>query len=144
MNIEPLTMPEQITLAGCVIFDENQKFYLLHRNTPKRVQWELPGGKIDEGEDANNAAIRELDEELGVTVKISKKLGEKIFYEDEYTMHYTWFLGEIVQGQPQIIEVEKFDDLKTFSWEELKDKHNELSENTKNLVTSYFANELNL
>jgi len=134
---------KQITLAGCVIFNKD-KIYLLHRNTPKRVQWELPGGKIDEGENAEHAAIRELEEELGVLVKINKKIGEKVFYEDEYSMHYTWFLAELIQGHPQVIEIDKFDDLKAFSWEEIREMYDDLSENTKNLVTSYYANELAL
>ena len=37
--------------------------------TPGQVSpgfWELPGGKIDAGESAEQAAIRELDEEIGI------------------------------------------------------------------------------
>lgn len=38
-------------------------------------QWALPGGRIDEGEDAVTAAIRETDEELGVRLTGDHVLG---------------------------------------------------------------------
>ena len=130
-----------IRLAGCVIYNKDKELLLIHRNSPKRTQWELPGGKIDEGEDPEASAKRELLEELGVEVDLIKKLGEKSFHEDGYIMDYIWFLAEIKKGTPALKE-EKFDDLRYFNWEELKEGEIILSENSKNLVQAYFDNEL--
>jgi len=38
-------------------------------------QWALPGGRMDEGEDAVAAAVREMEEELGVRVPTSCAIG---------------------------------------------------------------------
>ena len=46
----------KIALAGCVIKDDQDRILLIHRNTPKRTQWEIPGGKIEEGEVAEATA----------------------------------------------------------------------------------------
>lgn len=39
------------------------------------AQWALPGGRLDQGETAVEAALRELDEEVGVTLTDSDVLG---------------------------------------------------------------------
>ncbi len=38
-------------------------------------QWALPGGRIDEGEDPTGAALRELDEEVGLSCGPGRVLG---------------------------------------------------------------------
>ncbi|MUM15375.1 MULTISPECIES: CoA pyrophosphatase [unclassified Mycobacteroides] len=53
--------------------------FLLCRRTSRlnshAAQWALPGGRLDPGENAVQAALRELDEELGVALPDSAVLG---------------------------------------------------------------------
>jgi len=110
-----------IQLAGCIILDEQEGIWLLHRNKKGITQWELPGGKVEPGEAAEQAAERELREELGVHVAIVRELGGDEFVEDETTFTYTWFLATIRSGQMTICEPQTFDDLQSFSLDELAD-----------------------
>jgi 8-oxo-dGTP diphosphatase len=135
---------KKLHLAGCVILNENGELLLLHRNTSIRKQWETPGGKIENGEDAQKAAEREIEEELGVDIEIIKKLGKKDFIEDEHVMTYTWYQARVLSGKPKIMETEKFDDLKYFSWKKLQEIKDQLSPNTHNLVEAYFSNNIQL
>ena len=107
-----------ITLAGGVILDEKSRILLIHRNTEARKQWELPGGKVEPTEDAKSACIRELKEEIGVTVVSANLIGNIGFSEDRYKMHYTVFLCKAIKTKPKLLE-DKFDDLKFFSRKEL-------------------------
>ena len=42
-------------------------------------RWEFPGGKIEEGEDLQQAVVREMQEEFGVTVSVGKKITSGTF-----------------------------------------------------------------
>ncbi len=135
---------KKLHLAGCVILNDKGKILLLHRNTPIRKQWETPGGKLENGENHRKAAEREIEEELGVDVDIVKRLGWKDFVEDDYVMTYTWFLARVRLGEPKVMEKDKFDDLKYFSWNELLKMRDQLSPNTHNLVEAYFAKKIKI
>jgi 8-oxo-dGTP diphosphatase len=127
-NISP-----KLILAGCVIKDLDGKILLLHRNTKDRVQWELPGGKVEIDEKPEEAAVREIKEELGVKIRLGEKIGSQEFLEDSYTNDYIWFEAEIVTGIPVPIE-DKFDQVEYFSLSEMGEMKEELSSNVKNLV----------
>lgn len=120
-------------LAGCVLKNSEGKLLVIHRNTPKRNQWGLPGGKIEENEDPKEAAKRELREELGIDVEITNKLGEKEFQEDGFIIDCIWFAAVIKSGTPKLLEY-SFDDFKYFSKQELEGMKNQLSPNLQNLI----------
>jgi 8-oxo-dGTP diphosphatase len=121
---------DKMSLAGCAIIKENK--ILLIRRT-KTGWYELPGGKIEVEETAEETAKREIKEEICVDIKIINQLGQKDFSENDYTLSYTWFQAEILNDQePTIGEPEKFDDLKYIELKKLKDF--KLSPNMENFV----------
>ncbi len=65
---------KQVEVAAAVIEREDGTF-LLGRRPPGGVYagwWEFPGGKVEQGETAHAALLRELDEELGIQVTASQ------------------------------------------------------------------------
>lgn len=121
---------KKIELAGAVILNQNKNILLMHRNTVNLAQWELPGGKLEIGEQPEQTAKRELNEELNVNIEIKKYLGFKEFLDNDYMLKYHWYLCEIKNQEPKIME-EKFDELKYFSKEDLQNSIEELSSNMK-------------
>lgn len=144
MKTDRYSLKKAVELAGCIIRDNQGGILLLHRNTAKRRQWEIPGGKTQAAESAAGAAIRELHEELGVGVKVIKKLGSTDFTEDGFRLTYAWFLAEISSGVPVIKEPEIFDDYRYFSREELQTGRYELSRNLQNFLECMKQGEITL
>ena len=58
-------------VAACALIDADGRVLIARRPPQKAMAglWEFPGGKIEPGERPEEALIRELAEELGITVK---------------------------------------------------------------------------
>jgi ADP-ribose pyrophosphatase YjhB (NUDIX family) len=105
--------------AGGLVIDTTGTLGLLigrfdHKDvTGTRLLWSLPKGHIEEGESPEEAAIREVAEETGITSEIAKSLGVIDFWfmaggkRIHKTVHH--FLFREVGGslQAQITEVDE-------------------------------------
>ena len=131
-----------IQLAGCVIVDADERLLLLHRYSRDIGQWELPGGKLEEDETAEAAAVHEVREELGVEVRLVQALGDAAFEQDDQEYHYTWFHAEIVRGEPEVQETDTFDDLDYFDLDDLMSLS--LSPNMQILLQKFWSGEVAL
>jgi 8-oxo-dGTP diphosphatase len=60
-----------ILVAACALVDADDRVLLAQRPPGKSMAglWEFPGGKIEPGERPEDALIRELHEELSITVR---------------------------------------------------------------------------
>ncbi len=129
-------------LAGCVVLDDYGRILLLHRSTDKLSQWELPGGKIEPDELAEQAAVRELAEELGVEVRLTRALGSGEFVHDEQEYRYTWFQAVVHAGELGVRELGLFDDFDYFEPEDMMSLA--LSENMQVLLPKILSGEVAL
>jgi len=60
-----------LVVVAAALVDADSRVLIAQRPKGKALEglWEFPGGKIDVGERPEDALIRELKEELGITVK---------------------------------------------------------------------------
>jgi 8-oxo-dGTP diphosphatase len=61
----------KLVVAGLIIGDDRRILITQRRaDQPLPLQWEFPGGKVELGESPVAALVRELEEEIGVTVAV--------------------------------------------------------------------------
>ena len=71
-------MIEATSCGGVVIF--RGKILLLYKNYRNKYEgWVLPKGTVEEGEQHNETALREVKEETGVSAQIIKYVGKSMF-----------------------------------------------------------------
>lgn len=59
-----------VHVAGCFCEWEDKILYLKrHAEKPQGDTWGLPAGKLEKGEDPRTAAVREVQEEVGIQLK---------------------------------------------------------------------------
>jgi 8-oxo-dGTP diphosphatase len=66
-----MTEMKLVLVAACALIDPDGRVLIAERPAGKSMAglWEFPGGKVETGERPEETVIRELHEELGITVK---------------------------------------------------------------------------
>lgn len=99
------TFPPPVPAVGVVCL-RGDEVLLIRRGTPPRQgEWSLPGGRIEAGERAVDAALRELREETGVEATITGLIDVVDGLFPEAGRHYVlidyaarWVAGEPLAG----------------------------------------------
>jgi 8-oxo-dGTP diphosphatase len=62
--------------VACAIIQQNGLILATQRSATMSLplKWEFPGGKLEAGESAQDCLVRELQEELGVSVRVGQGL----------------------------------------------------------------------
>ena len=95
-------MSDVVLAAGGVLWRRKKsgktEVLLVHR--PKYDDWTLPKGKLDDGESAEEAARREVEEETGFRVTLGDEL-PSTDYHDRYgrPKHVRYWVVDITDGE---------------------------------------------
>lgn len=104
---KPSSSPVQV-VAGIVIKDD--AILISQRPLHKHMGglWEFPGGKVQPGESHPSALVRELEEELNITVKVGSLFYQVEHQYPEISVHLFFYLSEITSGEPKSLEANPF------------------------------------
>jgi 8-oxo-dGTP pyrophosphatase MutT (NUDIX family) len=69
------------------------------------LSWQFPAGEVEAGESPDDAAVREAQEETGLTVRATKRLGERIHPATGRTMIYV--ACDVIAGTPYVGDEEE-------------------------------------
>ena len=118
----------EFSAGGAVYKKENSQVLWLICKHSGYHKWVLPKGLIDEGEKAEETAVREVEEECGIKTKIIAKIPEPEKYI--YTMNNVkifkmvfYFLLEYISGDINNHDFE-MEDVGWFEFGEAKEKLN--------------------
>jgi 8-oxo-dGTP diphosphatase len=67
-----VTLPRKRIAAGVLFTDEHGRVLLVE--PAYKDYWEIPGGAVEINESPHDAAVREIEEELGLTVQVGRLL----------------------------------------------------------------------
>jgi 8-oxo-dGTP diphosphatase len=98
--------PRKLVVAGLVIGDDERVLITQRRaDQALPLQWEFPGGKVEPGEAPVDALVRELREELGVTVAVGR-IWDVLFHAyPAFDLVMLVYVCRIVDGSPRAVEV---------------------------------------
>lgn len=85
---------DRVVSAGAVVLDErdgDQHLLIVHR--PRYDDWTIPKGKLDPGETARAAAVREVEEETGVAVRLGPRLSDQAYPVQSGLKVVHWWVG---------------------------------------------------
>jgi ADP-ribose pyrophosphatase YjhB (NUDIX family) len=85
-------------LVATSIVELDEKIVLLRRGIdPQKGKWVLPGGYVDQGEQVEEAALRETEEECGLQTRIKNLLG--VYSYPERPVVVVAYMAEHLSGE---------------------------------------------
>ena len=105
----------EILAAGSVVFRPGREVLLVHR--PKYDDWAFPKGKLDAGEHEAAAAVREVEEETGLRVRLMRPLRTQLYAVGRRSKRVFYWTGRAVD--PEATDVSLYapnDEIDEVAW----------------------------
>jgi 8-oxo-dGTP diphosphatase len=107
----------------CAIIQFNNKILVVQRseNMKLPLKWEFPGGKIEDGETAEDCIEREIKEELDITIDLTSRLSSSFFDYPNFSIELIPFTAIYKGGNIKLAEHKHYlilekDELTSLDW----------------------------
>lgn len=134
---------------GVMILKDNKVLLGKRHEDPEKADselhgegtWTMPGGKIEFGENFEDASYREVMEETGIKINKDKLKFISITNDVGEDAHFITigFLCEDFEGSPQVLEP---DEITEWKWFNLDDLPKPLFFPSEKILKNYFAKEI--
>lgn len=127
-----------ISAAGGIVFNDNDEMLWIYR----LEKWDLPKGKMEKGEKIEETAVREVEEECGISgLKIRKRMPDTyhIYFHKKYILKTThWFEMDYTGNEKLIPQTEEgITDVKWISTDKIKKPAKNTYSNILELIKPY-------
>ncbi len=129
-----------IEAAGGIVQNEKKQLLFIHR----LGKWDLPKGKMEKEEKPDECALREVEEETGVTnLKLKNKVGETYHTYNAFGKHFlkTTYWYFMTCSSKQVLTPQTEEDITEIKWVNTKDIEMPMSNtyaSIKDILTTFF------
>ncbi len=131
---------ELIDAAGGIVQNDKKEILFIYRLD----RWDLPKGKVEEGENFEECAIREVEEETGVTnIKLINKIGETYHTYNAFGKHFLkishWYYMTCPKRQHLVPQTqENITDIKWVKTKGIKEPMKNTYPSIKDILEKFF------
>lgn len=133
-------------VSKCVLINENNEFLIMKRTHYKNDNsgdfWDIPGGSVDEGEDINDAIVREIREEVGIEVKERLKIlkmNSSKGKNESYGIFVLYYLENFDMSQ-EIVLSEEHSEFKWIGFEDIENYEFYSKKTTMDSIREFLEN----
>jgi 8-oxo-dGTP diphosphatase len=116
--------PPDVLSAGAVVFRPGPQVLLVHRQ--RYDDWSFPKGKLDRGEHRTAAAVRELEEETGLRVRLGPVLGSQRYPTERRMKTVFYWVGRVV-GDDDVSGYAVNDEIDAVAWVDVAEARGRLT-----------------
>jgi 8-oxo-dGTP diphosphatase len=109
-----------------VVVQDDLALMTHRRYSEPAFQWNFVSGEVEPGETPEEAAIREVREEVGLEVAIERRLGNRIQPVSKRHMHY--FICKVVGGDVDLVDHEENTEVAWCTLDEVYEHFEELAQ----------------
>jgi 8-oxo-dGTP diphosphatase len=97
-------------VAGVIVRDGLILICQRRKGDSHELQWEFPGGKVESGEEPEEALVRELREELGIEAAIGPLLeATQVAYPNRSPIELMFYRVASFRGEPRNLVFERIE-----------------------------------